>query len=117
MDKHYFRYHLFFCINKRDDGSSCCGNFASLDIRDYTRQRIRELGSAIDGNVCVNTAGCMNRCGEGPVMVVYPEGVWYRYETRTDLDEIISSHLCKGQIVDRLRLGSAVDCSEEVLTC
>ncbi len=105
MEQSYYRYHLFFCINERDDGTPCCGRFPAKKFRDYAKQRVKELGDAIEGNVRVNTAGCMNRCAEGPVLVIYPEAVWYRYESLEDIDEIISGHLCRGEIVERLRIG------------
>ncbi len=104
MKESYFRYHLFFCTNKRDDGSPCCGNFPAREYRDYAKQRVKELGESIEGSMRVNVAGCLNRCGEGPVLVIYPEGVWYRYGTRKDIDEIISEHLCNGQTVERLKI-------------
>jgi (2Fe-2S) ferredoxin len=46
----------------------------------------------------------MDRCEEGPVLVVYPEAVWYTYVDRTDVDEIIEEHLGKGRVVERLRI-------------
>ncbi len=52
----------------------------------------------------INHAGCMNVCEHGPVMVVYPEGVWYRYETTTDIDDILRSHIVGGVPVERLAL-------------
>jgi (2Fe-2S) ferredoxin len=52
----------------------------------------------------INQAGCLDRCAGGPVLVVYPEAVWYSYVDQHDIDEIVDSHLKKGQIVERLRL-------------
>ena len=46
----------------------------------------------------------MDRCSEGPVLVVYPEGVWYTYVDEQDLDEIIEQHLKNGRVVDRLKI-------------
>jgi len=54
--------------------------------------------------VRINKAGCLERCEEGPVIVVYPEGIWYTYLDESDIDEIVESHLKNGQIVERLRL-------------
>ena len=56
------------------------------------------------GRARVNQAGCLDRCEQGPVMVVYPEGVWYRYANEADVDEIVAEHLLKGQPVSRLRI-------------
>ena len=46
----------------------------------------------------------MNRCDEGPVLVIYPEGIWYTFVDESDLDEIIESHLKNGQVVERLKI-------------
>jgi (2Fe-2S) ferredoxin len=46
----------------------------------------------------------MDRCEEGPVLAIYPEGVWYTYVDRDDIDEIIEEHLGKGRVVERLRI-------------
>jgi (2Fe-2S) ferredoxin len=73
-------------------------------MRDYLKRRTKELGIAGKGGVRINTAGCLDRCQEGPVIVVYPEATWYTYVDREDLDEILSEHLLKGQVVERLRL-------------
>ena len=100
----YYRYHVFFCTNLRTDGSACCQRFDAQAMRDYVKQRSKELGLAGPGGVRINTAGCLDRCAEGPVLVVYPEAVWYTYLDRQDLDEIIEQHLVKGQIVDRLQI-------------
>jgi (2Fe-2S) ferredoxin len=49
-------------------------------------------------------AGCLDRCDEGPVAVVYPEGVWYTYVDQADVDEIVEEHLLNGRVVERLRI-------------
>jgi (2Fe-2S) ferredoxin len=54
------------------------------------------------GEVRVKKAGCLDRCSGGPVAVVYPEGVWYSYVDKADIDEIVESHLKNGQVVQRL---------------
>jgi (2Fe-2S) ferredoxin len=52
--------------------------------------------------VRINKAGCLDRCTEGPVLVVYPEGTWYRYVDTSDIDEIIDEHILAGRPVARL---------------
>lgn len=99
----YYRYHVFFCTNRREDGG-CCQNFDAQGSRDYAKARVKELGLAGPGGVRVNSAGCMDRCAEGPVIVVYPEGVWYTYVDRQDIDEIIEEHLQHGRVVARLQI-------------
>ena len=100
----YYRYHVFFCTNLRAYGSACCQRFDARAMRDYVKQRSKELGIAGPGGVRINTAGCLDRCEEGPVLVVYPEAIWYTYLDREDLDEIIDEHLQNGRVVERLRI-------------
>lgn len=95
-----YKYHLFFCTHQRDDGSACCGEHDAQSLRDYAKQRVKELKLK---KVRVNNAGCLNRCKLGPMLVIYPEGVWYRYDNKADIDEIIDTHLGQGKIVERLQ--------------
>jgi (2Fe-2S) ferredoxin len=104
MSPSYYRHHVFFCINQRQDSSPCCQNFDAQQMRDYAKGRVKALGLAGPGGVRVNTAGCMDRCSQGPVMVVYPEGIWYTYVDREDIDEVIEEHLLNGRVVQRLRI-------------
>jgi len=100
----YYRYHVFFCVNQREGGEACCGNHDAQAMRDYAKARIKELGLAGAGGVRINNAGCLDRCEEGPCVVVYPEAIWYTYVDREDIDEIIVEHLQNGRIVSRLRI-------------
>jgi (2Fe-2S) ferredoxin len=101
----YYRYHIFFCTNRREDGSACCQNFNAEAMRDYAKQRTKELGIAgREGCVRVNAAGCLNRCEQGPVAVVYPDAVWYTYVDKDDVNEIIEEHLVHGRVVERLKI-------------
>lgn len=104
MEVSYYRYHVFFCTNLRDDGSQCCQQYGAQDARDYVKRRVKELGPAIPHKVRINTAGCLDRCAEGPVVVIYPEETWYTYVDRADLDEIVEEHLLNGRSVERLRI-------------
>jgi len=70
----------------------------------YAKQRIKALGLSGRGEVRINKAGCLDRCEEGPVLVVYPEAVWYTYIDNSDIDEIIDRHIVGGEIVERLRI-------------
>jgi (2Fe-2S) ferredoxin len=56
------------------------------------------------GKVRVNTAGCLNRCDQGPVAVVYPDAVWYNYIDKEDIDDIIEQHLVNDTVVERLKI-------------
>jgi (2Fe-2S) ferredoxin len=73
-------------------------------MRKHAKARVKALGLAGPGGVRVNKAGCMDRCEEGPTVVVYPEGVWYTYADEDDIDEIVDEHLAHGRVVERLRM-------------
>jgi len=101
----FFDKHVFFCTNQREDGGDCCNNHGAQKARDYVKNKVKELGiSNRQNNIRINTAGCMDRCDKGPVIVVYPEGIWYTYTCERDLDEIITEHLQHGRIVERLKI-------------
>jgi (2Fe-2S) ferredoxin len=104
MADQYYRRHVFFCTNRRDDGESCCAEKGSQALRDYAKQRLKALGMRGKGQIRINNAGCLDRCEEGPVIVVYPEGTWYTYVDQKDIDEIIDSDLIGGKIVERLKI-------------
>ncbi len=102
-DESYFRCHVFCCVNERPEGhpDGSCARKGSVRLRNYMKARAKELGLT---DVRINAAGCLDRCALGPTMVIYPEGVWYHYETRDDVDEILQRHLIDGERVDRLVL-------------
>ena len=68
----------------------------------YAKDRVKALGLNGDGKVRINKAGCLERCEEGPVIVIYPEETWYTYIDKEDIDEIIEEHLVHGRVVERL---------------
>ena len=102
----YYARHVFFCCNQRTEGErpSCNAKGAAAEMRDYAKKRTKELGLAGPGKTRINQAGCLDRCEEGPCVVVYPDGVWYTYVDRADVEEIIQEHVLNGRIVERLRM-------------
>ena len=101
----YYSRHVFFCCNQREGNERpCCNNRGASALRDYAKSRVKSLGLAGEGKVRINQAGCLDRCEEGPCIVVYPDAVWYTYVDQADIDEIIEEHLQNGRIVERLRM-------------
>ena len=98
----YYKHHIFFCLNKRDNGESCCADHDADAAFARCKSQVKAQGLAGPGKVRVNKAGCLDRCSAGPVAVVYPEGVWYTYVDEKDIDEIVESHLRGGKVVERL---------------
>ncbi len=105
-DLPYFRTHVFCCTNVRPPGHTkgCCHDAGGTDLRNYMKVKARQLKIE---KVRINAAGCLDRCEHGPVMVVYPEGVWYSCKTQSDVDEVLETHLRGGKEVTRLKLPPA----------
>lgn len=95
----YFKHHVFFCCNQRAEGETCCNNHGASDMLQYAKDKAKTMGLS---NIRLNKAGCLGRCDQGPVMVVYPEAVWYTYIDQSDVDEILEQHLAQGKVVERL---------------
>jgi (2Fe-2S) ferredoxin len=102
--QHHFKYHVFFCLNQRgpDADRPSCANCGAEKMQEHAKKRVKQLGLAGPGKVRINKAGCLDRCEQGPTVVVYPEGTWYTYIDESDIDEIVESHLKNGKIVERL---------------
>ena len=100
----YYKHHIFFCLNVRENGQAHCAQHAAQAAFDHCKSRVKAAGLAGPGGVRVNKAGCLDRCAGGPVAVVYPDETWYTYVDQHDIDEIVDSHLAGGRPVDRLRL-------------
>lgn len=101
MNSH-FQYHVFFCLNQRENNEACCADKGAEAAFDHMKARIKKLGLSGEGKVRINRAGCLDRCSEGPVLVVYPQAVWYTFIDNEDIDEIIESHILNGKVVERL---------------
>jgi (2Fe-2S) ferredoxin/predicted O-methyltransferase YrrM len=95
-----FRFHLFVCTQQKPEGVACCAASGSLAVRDALDREIHSRG--LDNDVQLTTCGCMGLCEEGPVMAVYPAGVWYRKVQPADVAEIVGTHLRDGKPVERL---------------
>lgn len=96
-----FRYHAFCCFQQRppQHPKGSCGGAGGGPLWE-------RLGSAIQAKqlsrVTMTATGCLGFCSAGPLMVVYPEGVWYQPREAADIDEIVQSHFIEGRPVARL---------------
>jgi (2Fe-2S) ferredoxin len=100
----YFQHHVFFCLNQREDGKSCCASKGAEAAFDYMKSRVKALALNGQDKVRINRAGCLDRCGEGPILVIYPQAIWYTFVDNEDIEEIIQSHLINGKTVERLQV-------------
>jgi nitrite reductase/ring-hydroxylating ferredoxin subunit/(2Fe-2S) ferredoxin len=89
--------HVFVCTS----GETCPEQGDTEKLVKILRERAREVGRP--GDVRINKAGCFSQCGHGPMIVFYPEDVWYAGVQESDLDEIFTSHIVGGRPVERLR--------------
>jgi (2Fe-2S) ferredoxin len=100
----YYKHHVFFCLNLRTNGNASCEQHNATHLFDYAKNKCKDLGLNGKSKVRINRAGCLDRCEFGPVMVVYPQGIWYQFVDETDIDEIIQSHFMNGVPVERLKI-------------
>jgi len=96
MERKFYQRHAFFCTS----GKTCPQKAPVEDLIGFFRQEIKKRG--LNKEIRVNKSGCLDWCQEGPVMVVYPEGVWYAGLKAEDLPEILEEHLINGRPVERL---------------
>lgn len=118
-DGRRFERHAFVCTN----ASACALDGPAEDIQSHLKGLLKESGRK--ESLRVNKAGCLGQCGHGPMMVVYPEGIWYSHLTVADAQRIWEQHLVGGVPVEDLRyrtpaggtnvLGRLPDNSKQVL--
>ncbi len=96
-----YQFHVFCCTNQRDnDKRPSCGRTGE-DMQKYMKVRAKELGIE---STRINKSGCLDQCECGPVVVVYPEGVWYRVPDKTAAERVLLEHLIGGNKVSDLLL-------------
>ena len=96
-----FKYHAFVCCQQRPPGHprGSCGAAGAGPLWERLMNKVQ---AAQLTTVSVTTTGCMGFCNAGPLMVVYPEGVWYQPKTTEDVDRIVAEHFQQGKPVEDL---------------
>jgi (2Fe-2S) ferredoxin/predicted O-methyltransferase YrrM len=95
-----FRYHAFVCTQTKPEGVTSCSASGSKRVLDALNREVQSQG--LENEVQITTCGCLGLCDQGPIVIIYPDGVWYRQVTPADVPEIVSSHLAAGNVVARL---------------
>lgn len=91
-----YKYHVFVC-----NLGKTCARAGGDEVYAQIKKAVKEAG--LRGTCRVNQAGCMNQCGHGPMVVVYPADVWYAHVTPRNARRIVTEHLLGGNPVNILR--------------
>jgi nitrite reductase/ring-hydroxylating ferredoxin subunit/(2Fe-2S) ferredoxin len=103
-----YERHVFVCTS----GETCPTQGDTEQFVKMLRDGARQANLQTD--VRINKAGCFSQCGHGPMIVVYPENVWYAGVQASDLPEILASHIVGGRPVERLRYEPGVPGANKV---
>jgi len=90
-----FDKHVFVCT-----AGKTCPEQGSQAVFEAFKEQIKERG--LKKSIRINKAGCLDQCGNGPMVVVYPQGHWYCQVSKSDAEEIIEKDLIANKIVNRL---------------
>jgi (2Fe-2S) ferredoxin/SAM-dependent methyltransferase len=108
-----FRYHVIVCTQQKPDNVTCCMASQAGAMLEALKGELRQQGAADD--VIISTSGCMGACEHGPVVVVYPDAVWYGPVKAGDVAELVSSHFKQGKPVERLMVQDLAGLRNEIL--
>lgn len=100
------KYHIFVCTSSRVNGAQkgFCHTKSAVEIVNSLMEEIEDRG--LGGEVMVSNTGCFALCEKGPIVVVYPDNVWYGGVTPEDVEEIMDRHIEGGNTVKRLEIVS-----------
>jgi (2Fe-2S) ferredoxin len=89
----HYKTHVFICTNQKTENKKCCANGNAAEMVAYAKEQAAKLGITKESKFRISSSGCMGRCDEGPVLAVYPQGDWYTYSRKEDIDRILVSVL------------------------
>ena len=99
-----FTHHLFVCCNQREPGHrrGCCDEDGASRLRSALKAALSERG--LKGAVRANSSGCLDQCEMGPVVVIYPQGIWYGGVREQDVPRIIERTVIGGEVLEDMHI-------------
>ena len=88
-----YRHHVFICTSGKT-----CPTQGSLAVHAVLKKSV--AASGVKGEIRVNHSGCMNQCGHGPMVVIYPDDIWYAHVDEIRARRIVDEHLLGGRLVE-----------------
>lgn len=97
-----FTHHIFVCCNQREAGHprGSCDPSGSEALRECFKKELKARG--LNPDVRANSAGCLDQCELGPVVVIYPQAIWYGHVTPADVPRIVEQSIMRGEVIEEL---------------
>lgn len=101
-----FTHHIFVCCNQRAPGHprGCCDPGGSEALREGFKKELKTRG--LHADVRANSAGCLDQCELGPVVVIYPQSIWYGHVTLADVPRIVEETIVRGKVLEDLAISA-----------
>jgi (2Fe-2S) ferredoxin len=100
-----YKKHIFVCTNQRPEGArKCCGEETGMSIVREFKQQLKEKG--LNGELRAQKAGCMDLCEHGPMIAIYPDGIFYGNVSKDKVSEIIERSVLKSEVIEELKIDS-----------